>query len=902
MTADVIEHPRAASAARQAPANLAAEQALLGALLYDNGAYDRCDSVRPEHFFEPFHARLFAVIENAVRKGQLADPILVADKFARDPAFEEMGGLRYLADLVDRAPPAASAPDFARVVTETAKRRELIRIAGDVSQRAETPDLDDTAADLIEHAEAELYALAETGQARGGVVAFSDAVTEAVEMAAAAYQRDGSLSGLSTGLIDLDRKLGGLHPSDLVILAARPSAGKTALACNIAFHAARNYAYETHPDGTRKTTAGGQVLFFSLEMSAAQLATRILADVSGVSGDRLRKGEIEAHEFGRIRDAALEISEAPLHIDDTGGLPIAKLAARARRQKRRTGLDLIVVDYLQLVTTGRRAENRVQEVSEITQGLKALAKELEVPVLALSQLSRQVEQREDKRPQLSDLRECVIGSTLLIDADTGRQVPISALKVGQRVLGVAPSLKVGAGPVADVWSTGVKPVFKVTARSGRTITATANHPFLTSRGWVRLEDLTPDDRLAIPYRAPGPAKPEAGRGDLCRLLGYLAGNGSYQEHRTMGLIIPDDEGFSDACGIIAARWPEVSIKVRANGYNDAWISRTYENGHGRPFGNPMREWLRGIGLLGARDTDKHVPDFVFEAGIEGAGEFLAGYLETDGCVTNTGDRWSIRFDTTSHRLAQDVAALLTRIGVACVIGAPTMGGVARNPIYRISIAQSPENMRLFAERVPARGVRGRRLSAMVQAMSDRATRNSLFVLPSELATYTSAIASFRDQGKALSRQKAAEILAANDDETLRAWVESDFIWDEIRSIEPAGEEETFDVRVPGLNSFIGNGIAVHNSGAIEQDADMVLFLYREEYYRERAQPEPDTDAYLKWCEQMDACRGKADVIVGKQRHGPIGTVTLAFNGELTKFSNLARDDRYPAARNPYGGE
>jgi len=226
-------------------------------------------------------------------------------------------------------------------------------------------------------------------------------------MAAEAYSRDGGLAGLSTGLIDLDKLLGGMHPSDLVILAARPSMGKSALATNIAFNAAKNYAWEPQPDGTRKTVNGGVVAFFQLEMSSEQLAMRLLAEVSGVPSDRIRKGEIDASEFGQIRDAAIEIQEAPLFIDDTGGISIAQLAARARRLKRTAGLDLIVVDYLQLVTASdrNRNDNRVQEVSEITQGLKALAKELSVPVLALAQLSRQVENREDKKPQLADLRE-----------------------------------------------------------------------------------------------------------------------------------------------------------------------------------------------------------------------------------------------------------------------------------------------------------------------------------------------------------------------------------------------------------------------------------------------------------------------------------------------------------------
>jgi replicative DNA helicase len=237
-------------------------------------------------------------------------------------------------------------------------------------------------------------------------VEFSKSLAGAVEMAAEAFKRDGGISGLATRLTDLDKQLGGLHPSDLLILAARPAMGKTALAANIAFNVARHYAWEPQPDGTRKTVNGGVVAFFSLEMSAEQLAMRLLAEVSDVPGDRIRKGEINASEFGRIRDGAAEIADAPLFIDATGGLSIGKLTARARRLKRTSGLDLIVVDYLQLVTTDdARLENRVQQVSQVTQGLKALAKELSVPIIALSQLSRQVETREDNRPQLSDLRE-----------------------------------------------------------------------------------------------------------------------------------------------------------------------------------------------------------------------------------------------------------------------------------------------------------------------------------------------------------------------------------------------------------------------------------------------------------------------------------------------------------------
>ncbi|MCC7268947.1 MAG: replicative DNA helicase [Caulobacteraceae bacterium] len=392
--------------ARQ-PNNIEAEQALLGALLYDNSAYERLgDNLQSRHFYEPFHGRLFEAVESYIRKGQLAEPILIAEQFQRDPAFEQLGGVRYLADLVDRAPPAVNAPDYARAIYDLALRRDLIRIGGEISTDASTPDLDRSARDQIESAEQQLYALAETGGVSQGFVNFADALRGAVEMAAEAHNRDGGLAGLSTGLVDLDQKLGGLHPSDLIILAARPSMGKSSLAANIGFHVARHYAWEPQPDGGRKTVNGGVVAFFSLEMSAEQLAMRMLGEASGVSSDRVRKGEIDALEFGRVRDAALEIQESPFFIDDTGGISLAKLVARARRLKRTTGLDLLIIDYLQLITANDgRSDNRVQEVSAITQGLKALAKELHIPVIALAQLSRQVENREDKKPQLADLRE-----------------------------------------------------------------------------------------------------------------------------------------------------------------------------------------------------------------------------------------------------------------------------------------------------------------------------------------------------------------------------------------------------------------------------------------------------------------------------------------------------------------
>ena len=386
------------------PHNLEAEQALLGCLMFDNGAYERLyDGLAARHFYEPFHQRLFATIEEQIRVGHLAEPIVLLDKFKNDQAFQDLGGIRYFADLVDRAPPAANANDYARVIYDLAIRRELIRLGGEIARNAHG-ELE--AREQIEVAEAQLFSMAETGSSSTGFVPFSEAVSGALHLAEEAFNRDGGLSGISTGLIDLDKQMGGLHKSDLLILAGRPSMGKTALATNIAMNIARAYAYEMQPDGTRKTVSGGVVAFYSLEMSADQWASRLLADASSVASDKMRKGEIDASEFMRLKEAAMEIAAAPLYIDDTGGISLAKLTARARRLKRTSGLDCLIVDYLQLITIGDGSNmNRVQEISTITMGLKSLAKELAIPVIALSQLSRQVESRDDKRPQLSDLRE-----------------------------------------------------------------------------------------------------------------------------------------------------------------------------------------------------------------------------------------------------------------------------------------------------------------------------------------------------------------------------------------------------------------------------------------------------------------------------------------------------------------
>jgi replicative DNA helicase len=400
--------PAAAPPHRTAPHNIEAEQALLGAVLVNNEAlYRVTDFLEPQHFFEPIHQQIYDISRSLIRTGKLASPVTLKTFLAADLDIAGLTLAQYLARLAAEATTIINAVDYGRTVYDLAIRRELIQIGEDMVNVAFDAPVDFAPRDQIEDAERRLYDLAETGRYGGGFQKFETALTTAVDMAARAYQREGKLSGLATGLTDLDTKMGGLQPSDLIIIAGRPGMGKTALATNIAYNVARAWRGEVRADGHIETTNGGTVGFFSLEMSAEQLATRIIAEQTGIPSSTIRRGGIQELDFEKIRDVATELQHLPFFIDETGGLTVAQLAARARRLKRQKGLDLVVIDYIQLLqgSTRRALEGRVQEVTEITTSLKALAKELNVPVLALSQLSRQVESRDDKRPQLSDLRE-----------------------------------------------------------------------------------------------------------------------------------------------------------------------------------------------------------------------------------------------------------------------------------------------------------------------------------------------------------------------------------------------------------------------------------------------------------------------------------------------------------------
>lgn len=384
------------------PQSLEAEQTLLGALLANNKAFEKVSEfLKPHHFADPIHTKIYEVIAKLIQRGHVAEVTNLKSYFEQEKILDEVGGYKYLVQLANSASPLTNIEYYANFIYDKYLRRELIAAGYDIAADAAKENFDSSAVDQIEIAEKKLFELSNQSDTQGGFVEFSDALTSSLGYIEKAYQKEEKISGLPTGLDRLDAKTGGLNNSDLLIIAGRPAMGKTALATNIAYNVAD---YMTHAKNLDPKDKG--VAFFSLEMSADQLASRILATVTQTNGHKMRTGELDNAEFTRIAAAVRELEKIPLYIDDTPGLTINAIRTRARRLKRNKGLGLIVIDYIQLISgDSKRSDNRVQELSEISRGLKILAKELDVPVIALSQLNRGVEQREDKRPVMSDLRE-----------------------------------------------------------------------------------------------------------------------------------------------------------------------------------------------------------------------------------------------------------------------------------------------------------------------------------------------------------------------------------------------------------------------------------------------------------------------------------------------------------------
>lgn len=635
------------------PHSIEAEQSTLGAMLIERTAVEKVfEILDKEDFYRENHQTLFDVITFLAERDEPIDLVTVPNELKNRDQLDAIGGMAYLAALFDTVPTAANVEYYAKIVEEKATLRRLISASLEIigSARGEVEDV----GEVLDEAERSIFSVSQ----QRAVAYFSPLRTlllSVYDKAEELSEMKSRISGLSTGIHDFDMITSGLQSTDLIIVAARPSMGKTSLCLSIAEHV----AIKEHKP----------VAIFSLEMSKEQLALRMLCSQAQVNSHKLRTGHLNEDEWTKLANVVQNMYEAPIFIDDATDTSALTMRAKCRRlMAEHNGLGLIIVDYLQLMRSHRKTENRVQEIGEIARGLKSLGRELKVPVVALSQLSRAVESRENKRPMLSDLRECVVGETRLMNAATGKLVPIRDIQAGDHILAMDSRQKVRPFEVERVWSTGVKPVFTLKTRTGRGITATANHPLLTAQGWRRVDELHPGD-------------------------------------------------------IIATAMP------------------------------------------------------VYDFG--------------DGAFPFDGDLLS---------LPPEVARLL------------------------------PETL---------------------------------------------------TPGQRPRRDICAKFAESLKDELLSVWANSDLLWEEIKTITPAGEEEVFDITVPDCANFLANGIVAHNSGSIEAEADMVCFLYREAYYKMKEAFNVEGGERPEMAEMEET-----EIIVGKHRNGPTGMVKVGFMPQFAKFVDL----------------
>lgn len=866
---------------RMPPHSVEAEQSVLGGLLLENSAWDRIgDLISEADFYRADHRLIYRHVSKLIEASKPADVLTVAESLERSAELTNSGGLAYIATLAQNTPSAANIRRYAEIVRERSVMRRLAEVGTEIADSAYNP-LGRDASQLLDQAESKVFEIAEQGsRGKQGFIAMPPLLTQVVERIDMLYNRDNpnDVTGVPTGYSDLDEKTSGLQPGDLIIVAGRPSMGKTALSLNIAEHVALD--------------AGLPVAVFSMEMAATQLAMRLLGSLGRLDQHRLRTGRLLDDDWQRLTQAVGRLNDAPMQIDETPALNALEVRARSRRLHRQYGkLGLIVIDYLQLMSATGDGENRATEISEISRSLKALAKELSVPVIALSQLNRSLEQRPNKRPVMSDLRECVVGDTLVVCTD-GRRVPIRDL-VGQtpEVWAVDDAGKVTAAKSDAVWRVGPKSVVDVHLASGRTLRATGKHRVLGGAGWLTVDELKVGDRMALARAIPEASSVEVWPDHHLVLLGHLVGDGSYLVHQPMRYTTASEDNSSAVSESAAAFGARVSRHAGRGAWHQLVIAGNGNRWHPEGVG----KWLRELGIFGQRSHDKHLPDMVFRLANEQIGLLLRHLWATDGsiAVRKPGQKGAPRvyFSTASQRLALDVAALLLRLGIVARIRKVIQG--TYRPVFTVDVSGGEQQLR-FLDHVGAFGPRVAPAKALRELLEQRLQNTNVDTVPAEAFEEVKAV--MRAQGVsqrkmaamrgtsyggsahfsfAPSRTTIADYAERLGDSRLARWAESDLFWDTVVAIEPAGEEDVYDLTVPGPASWLADGIVSHNSGAIEQDADLILFIYRDEVYN------PDS-----------ADKGIAEIIIGKQRNGPIGTVKLTFRGENTRFENYADPNRY----------
>jgi replicative DNA helicase len=860
------------------PSNLEAERSILGAILLDNSVCNQAmELMRRDDFFLDSHRRIYDKMILLSERGSSIDLVTLSEELRRAMEFEQVGGATYIASLIDGVPRTDTIEPYVKIVKSKAVLRKLItasnKIIASAFEEEDDPDV------ILDRAEQLIFQIAED-RVRAGFQHIGDVAQRRLEQIEQMSGRTEMITGVPTGFTDFDQMTSGLQRQDLIIIAARPSMGKTALALNMALYAAKN---------------GNSVGIFSLEMSAEQLVSRLLCSEARVDAHRLRTGYLNQEEWARLADALRRLCETKVFIDDTPGASVLEMRAKTRRLKAEHGLDLLIIDYLQLMSGRGRIESRQQEVSQISRDLKILAKELDVPVISLSQLSRATETRSDHKPQLSDLREsgCLTGDSLVTLADSGTEVPIRELagKSGFAVWALnEETMKLERAIVSNAFSTGVKPVYKLTTRLGREIRATGNHKFRTFAGWKRLDELKIGERLAVPRIVPSPSTQTMSDAELA-LLGHLIGDGcTLPRHAIQYTTREEDLAKLVASLAVEVFSSEVAPRIKKERtWYQVYLSSTRHHTHN--VRSAVSEWLTELGVFGLRSHEKRVPSKVFEQPQEAIALFLRHLWATDGCIRFPANHYpAIYYASSSKELAANVQSLLLRVGINARLRRVSQGAKGRDQ-YHV-IVGGKGDLEKFAERVKAVGnYKMTSLEEIQIGIMNSVANTNIDIIPNSIwreyvfptmrergitsrqmmESINTAYCGSRMYHQNVSRERAARVALAVGSPQLMKLAESDVYWDKIISITPDGKEEVFDLTVPNVQNFESKGVICHNS--IEQDADVVCFIYRDEVYN-----------------PTDENRGTAELIVGKQRNGPTGSVGLAFLKEFTRFENMWRGE------------
>ncbi|TLF70629.1 intein-containing replicative DNA helicase [Nocardia asteroides NBRC 15531] len=1002
---------------------MAAEQSVLGGMLLSKDAIaDVVEVLRPGDFYRPAHQAVYDTILDLYGRGEPADPVTVAAGLDRRGELKRIGGPPYLVTLTQTVPTAANAGFYAEIVAEKAILRRLVEAGTRIVQFGYAGADGQDIAEVVDRAQAEVYEVTER-RTTEDFMPLEELLQPTMDEIDSIASRGGISLGVPTGFTELDELTNGLHPGQMIIVAARPGVGKalaldtplptpngwttmgevrvgdelvgpdgrptrvvattevmsdrpcyevefsdgtviiadeehqwTTLAPTLAPHpvvrttgdiahslrtprdhfahavprTARSEARQivdvrkidplpvrcVQVDNTDHMYLAGRSLvpthnstlgmdfmrscsikhglasvIFSLEMSRTEIVMRLLSAEAKIKLGDMRSGRMSDDDWTKLARRMSEISEAPLFVDDSPNLTMMEIRAKARRLKQRHDLKLVVVDYLQLMTSGKKVESRQQEVSDFSRNLKLLAKELEVPVIAISQLNRGPEQRTDKRPMVSDLREsgCMPASTRILRADTGAEVSLGELLAsGEQPLvwSLDERMRMVARPMVKVFPSGRKEVFRLRLASGREVEATGNHPFLTVDGWIALDKLTVGDRLATPRNVPEPVHTTRLPEDEIVLLAHMIGDGSCVKRQPIRYASVDEENLTAVTaaaqhfGVSAVRDEYAAARVTT-----LRLPAPYQLTHGKR--NPIAAWLDSLGLFGLRSYEKFVPEPIFALPNDQVALFLRHLWATDGSV-----RWDAKarqarvyYASTSRRLIDDVNQLLLRLGVHGRIKTVRKGDY--RPCYHLVI-DGGENQSTFLRDVGVHGARGKSAEAVLTELAPMTRNPNVDTVPAEVwnrvrtlladkemthREFSAAMGS-RFCGSTMwkrspSRSRLARVAAVLDDADIDMLATNDVFWDKIVEITSLGEQDVYDGTVPGTHNFVAQGISAHNS--LEQDADMVILLHR-------------PDAF----ERDDPRGGEADLIVGKHRNGPTATITVAHQLHLSRFVDMAR--------------